>query len=80
MRGDGGGAIVDLERAIAAGKAAKQPAESIAWAEWQLGSDHFILGKLEKAESYYRQSLETYPNYYRALAGMAQVRAAQKQL
>jgi tetratricopeptide (TPR) repeat protein len=78
MRGDSAGAIVDLERAIAAGKAAKQPAESIAWAEWQLGSDHFVLGKLENAESYYRQSLETYPNYYRALAGMAQVRAAQK--
>jgi tetratricopeptide (TPR) repeat protein len=78
MRGDSVGAIVDLERAIAAGKAAKQPAESIAWAEWQLGSDHFVLGKLENAETYYRQSLETYPNYYRALAGMAQVRAAQK--
>jgi len=78
MRGDSVGAIVDLERAIAAGKAAKQPAESIAWAEWQLGSDHFVLGKLQNAETYYRQSLETYPNYYRALAGMAQVRAAQK--
>ena len=36
------------------------------------------LGKLEKAEAFYRQSLATYPNYYRALAGMAQVRAAQK--
>ena len=32
MRGDSAGAIADLERAIAAGKAAKQPAESIAWA------------------------------------------------
>lgn len=78
MRGDSVGAIVDLERAIAAGKATRQPAESIAWAEWQLGSDHFVLGKLQNAETYYRQSLETYPNYYRALAGMAQVRAAQK--
>jgi tetratricopeptide (TPR) repeat protein len=78
MRGDSSGAMADLERAIAAGKAAKQPAESIAWAEWQLGNDHFSLGKLEKAETFYRQSLTTYPNYYRALAGMAQVRAAQK--
>ena len=77
-RGDNGGAMADLERAVAAGKAAKQPAESIAWAEWQLGSDHFSLGKLEKAEAFYRQSLATYPNYYRALAGQAQVRAAQK--
>ena len=31
-----------------------------------------------KAEAFYRRSLATYPNYYRALAGMAQVRAAQK--
>jgi tetratricopeptide (TPR) repeat protein len=78
VRGDSGGAVADLERAVAAGKAAKQPAESIAWAEWQLGNDHFTLGKLAKAEAFYRQSLATYPNYYRALAGMAQVRAAQK--
>jgi tetratricopeptide (TPR) repeat protein len=78
VRGDGSGAMADLEHAVAAGKAAKQPAESIAWAEWQLGSDHFNLGKLEKAEAFYRQSLATYPNYYRASAGMAQVRVAQK--
>lgn len=78
VRGDSGGAMADLERAVAAGNAAKQPAESIAWAEWQLGNDHFTLGKLAKAEAFYRRSLATYPNYYRALAGMAQVRAAQK--
>jgi tetratricopeptide (TPR) repeat protein len=78
IRGDDGGATADLERAVAAGKAAKQPAESIAWAEWQLANDHFTLGKLEKAEAFHRQSLATYPNYYRALAGTAQVRAAQK--
>jgi tetratricopeptide (TPR) repeat protein len=78
VRGDSDGAMADLERAVAAGKAAKQPAESIAWAEWQLGNDHFTLGKLETAEAFYRQSLATYPNYYRALAGMAQVRASQK--
>jgi tetratricopeptide (TPR) repeat protein len=78
VRGDSAGAIADLERAVAAGKAAKQPAESIAWAEWQLGNDYFTLGQLAKAEAFYRQSLATYPNYYRALAGMAQVRAWQK--
>jgi tetratricopeptide (TPR) repeat protein len=78
MRGDSAGATADLERAIVSGKAQRAPAESIAWAQWQLGSDHFSLGNLEKAEANYRQSLDTYPNYYRALAGMAQVRAAQK--
>jgi tetratricopeptide (TPR) repeat protein len=78
MRGENAGAIDDLERAIAIGKAAKQPAESIAWAEWQLGTDYFALGKLKEAEGLYQQSLTTYPNYYRALAGMAQLRVAQK--
>ena len=76
--GDSAGAIADLERALAAGKAAKKPTESIAWTEWQLGTDHFALGNVAQAETYYYQALETYPNYYRALAGMAQVRAAQK--
>jgi tetratricopeptide (TPR) repeat protein len=78
MQGDTSGSIADLERAIAAGKTAKQPAESLAWTEWQLGSDHFAQGNLKDAETYYRQSLQTYPNYYRALAGLAQLRAAQK--
>ena len=78
IRGDHAGAIGDLESAIAAGKAAKQPAESVAWAEWQLGSDHFALGNLQEAESSYRRSLQIYPNYYRALAGLAQVRGAEK--
>ena len=77
-RGDSAGAIADLERAIGAGKAARQPAESLAWAEWQLGSEHFAIGNLDQAETYYQRSLETYPNYYRALAGLAQVRGAQK--
>lgn len=78
MRGDSAGALVDLETAIAEGKTAKAPAESIAWAEWQLASDHFMLGNLEKAEACYRRSMEIYPNYYRALSGLAQLRAAQR--
>ena len=79
-RGDVAGAVADLERAIAIGKATKLPAESIAWTEWQLGVENFAQGNLLAAESNYRRSLESYPNYYRALAGLAQVRAAQKNL
>src|SRR5262245_22734338 len=74
FRGDSAGAIADLERAIAIGRATKQPAESVAWAEWQLGAEYFARGDLTAAETTYRRSLETYSNYYRALAGMAQVR------
>ncbi|TMA08031.1 MAG: tetratricopeptide repeat protein [Deltaproteobacteria bacterium] len=78
IHGDNRGAIADLEQAIQSGKTAGNPKEGIAWAEWQLGSDRFTLGNLKDAEAYYLQALQTYPNYYRALAGMAQVRTAQK--
>ncbi len=77
-RGNNSAAIADLERAVAAGRAACQPAESLAWAEWQLGMEHFGLGDLRNAENYFQQALSTLPDYYRALAGLAQVRAAQK--
>ena len=77
-RGDSAGAIADLERAVALGKQQNSRARASPRAEWQLGMEHFAIGDLLKAESCYRQSLQTYPNYYRALAGMAQLRTAQK--
>ena len=40
MRGDSIGAIADLERAVALGKAAQQPSESIAWAVSGLDPPH----------------------------------------
>src|SRR5262245_59317167 len=79
LRGDPRGAIADLERAVALGKSGGQPPESVAWAEWQLGAEHFAIGEVERAESRYRSALETYPGYYRALAGLAQVSAARGQ-
>jgi tetratricopeptide (TPR) repeat protein len=78
VQGDTAGSIVELEQAVAIGKATRQPAESIAWVEWQLGSDHFALGNLSEAERWYQRSLQTYPDYYRALAGLAQLRVAQQ--
>jgi tetratricopeptide (TPR) repeat protein len=77
LRGDRQGAVADLKKAIELGRHHNQPRESIAWAEWQLGSDYFSQGKLAQAEAEFQQALQTYPNYYRALAGVAQVRAAQ---
>src|SRR5438874_5660329 len=49
FHGDTAGSIADLEREIADGKEAKQPAASIAWTKWQLGSDYFALGNLPEA-------------------------------
>jgi tetratricopeptide (TPR) repeat protein len=77
VRGDTAGAVADLERAVAEGRAARRPAESVAWALAQLGSEHFAVGQLDRAEARYLEALQTYPNYHRGLAGLAQVRAAQ---
>jgi tetratricopeptide (TPR) repeat protein len=80
LRGDVEGAIADLELAIRLGKANQNPREEVAWAHWQLGSDHWAVGNLEAAEEQYREALALMPGYYRGLSGLAQVRAAQGRL
>ena len=77
LRGDSAGAIDDLRRAVASGQATGQPRESIAWAQWQLGAEHAAIGEHEAAEAQYLAALQSYPGYYRGLAGLAQVRVAQ---
>jgi tetratricopeptide (TPR) repeat protein len=78
LQGDPAGAMADLERAIHLGRAQERPPESIAWAMWQLGNEALALGQLPVAEASYVEALNTLPDYYRALAGLAQVRAAQQ--
>ncbi|MGH7848425.1 MAG: tetratricopeptide repeat protein [Candidatus Binatia bacterium] len=78
IRGDTSGAITDLEAAIESGRKDAVPRESLAWAQWQLGNEYFSLGMVEQAENQYLKALNTHSNYYRALAGMAQARAARK--
>ena len=78
FRGDLQGAIADLERAMREGQAQDRPRESIAWVQWQLGNEHWALGNLVAAEAQYQAALQTAPRYYRALAGLAQVRTAQQ--
>jgi len=77
VRGDVAAAVVDLERAIAEGQRTDRPAESIAWARWQLGVDQLGAGRLAEAEAQFEAALRTFPGYHRAAAGMAQVRTAQ---
>ncbi len=78
MRGQTKAAIEDLERAIQDGHTSGHPKESVAWVQWQLGNEYLALGKLKEAEAQYLEALKTYPNYYRASAGLAQVRTAQQ--
>jgi tetratricopeptide (TPR) repeat protein len=56
------------------GQAQDRPPENIAWVQWQLGNEHWALGNLVAAETQYQAALQTAPRYYRALAGLAQVR------
>ena len=75
VRGDGSGAMADLEHAVAAGKTAKQPARK--YRSSRVAIPAAIISIWEIApRRLHRQSLATYPNYYRASAGMAQVRVA----
>jgi tetratricopeptide (TPR) repeat protein len=53
------------------------PAENIAWSQYQLGEEFFLAGDTNAAEKAYLASLDECPNYYRALAGLAKVRASQ---
>ena len=78
LRGDVEGAIADLERAIRLGQMQERPPESIAWAMWQLGNEHLARDNLTAAEASYHEALKTFPGYYRAFAGLAQVRVAQR--
>lgn len=55
----------------------RMPAENIAWSEFQLGDELFKSGDIKGAEASFQRSLASYPNFYRALAGLAQVRASQ---
>lgn len=54
--------------------------ETVAWCQWQLGELSFATGDYEAAERHYRDSLNTFPNYFRAVAGFARARAAQGDL
>ncbi|HEY3065473.1 MAG TPA: tetratricopeptide repeat protein [Methylomirabilota bacterium] len=78
IHGDARAAIADLQRALDVARVAPSyPAESVAWTAWQLGAEYFAIGDLDAAHASYLAALETQPNYYRALAGLAQVLTAQ---
>jgi len=80
IRGDNSAAIADLTRAIAIGRRDGAPAEAIAWAATRLAEDYFLLGKLDEAAAQDQAALATDLGYYRALASLGQVRAAQGRL
>jgi tetratricopeptide (TPR) repeat protein len=52
------------------------PRETVAWCYWQLGETAFMTGDYAEAERRYRDSLTTFPDYFRALGSLGRVLAA----
>src|SRR5262245_59130282 len=57
-------------------EAVPQSRETVAWCRWQLGETAFGAGDYDRAEKHYCDSLVTFPDYYRALAGLGRALAA----
>src|SRR5260370_24556614 len=77
VAGETQGAIQLMRSATRTAIETRMPSENIAWSEYQLGELLFLAGETNAAEHAYLASLDTGPGYYRALAGLAKVRAAQ---
>jgi tetratricopeptide (TPR) repeat protein len=77
VAGDSQGAIQLMRGALRTAIDTHMPAENIAWSDFQLGEDLFQIGDLDGAEKAYVAALQEYPRYYRGLAGLGKVRAAQ---
>ena len=77
VRGDTAGAGAALQRAIDLGVQLHLPAENQAWTHFMLGEQRIQAGDLTHAEPEELAALALFPRYYRALAAMGQIRAAQ---
>lgn len=81
LHGDNAGAKRHFATALKlATSMLEPPKETVAWCQWQLGETAFAVGDLKSAERYYRDSLTTFPDYYRSLASLGKVLAAQGEL
>jgi len=54
--------------------------EAVAWCRWQLGELAFHRGDYQKAEQHYNDSLNIWPDYYRAIASLGRVLSARGDL
>ena len=81
LKGDNNGAKKHFANALTfALNLPAPPRETVAWIRWQLGETAFSVGDYETAEKNYRDSLTTFPGYYRSIASLGRVRAAQNDL
>jgi len=78
LRGDAAGAIKLMRAAIALATTLRLPAENLAWSEYQLGEICFKSDDLTGAERAYMAGLGVDSHSYRNLAGLGEVRTAQR--
>ncbi len=73
LHGDIGGAIEAMRLAV---EASRPAGETAAWVRSQLGHLYFNTSALDQAASQYEASLDAFPGYVHALAGLARVAGA----
>src|SRR6266516_950239 len=77
LHGHSDEAISWMRRAADEAQAMDQAGEKLAWYQFQLGELYFNTGQMDEADKLYSTSLNTFDNYYLALAGLGKVRAAE---
>ena len=77
LHGDSEESVRLMESAITAGLQTSVPKENMAWLYFELGERFFQSGDLVHAELSYQSGIDSDPNHYRSLAGLAKVRAAE---
>ncbi len=80
LTGDTKAAVEHMQAAVRVSADSGMAAESIAWSQFSLGEAYLQLGNLASAKAAYKDALQTYPNYHRALAGLAKISAAEGHL
>lgn len=76
LNGDVRSAVTHLTNAAEMAQELDLRGENLAWYQFQLGELYFHQGDLEAANEQYLAALNSYPNYYLAMAGQAKVEAA----
>jgi len=76
VKGDAADAIRGMKLAVAEGTEAAIPTENLAWLHYELGEFSTQAGDADAADTAYRAALKIHPGDYRALAGLARLRAS----
>jgi tetratricopeptide (TPR) repeat protein len=75
IAGDTSAAITLMKTAVEEGVEAQLPSENMAWLYYELGEYDSQAGDAASADAAYLAALNTHPGDYRALAGLAKLRA-----